>query len=147
MTAINLNFNGAVGQPVLQASRGLFSVEAAANVFTLSNPPPPTETIHWTPGDWLLSDGFLASTPNSTEMSAMAATPSNWSGYAIFSTWGQLESTLGNYTAGFAAVDAYLASLGAMSPARHFILQVNLGAFFGGETPGGGSVPTYLLTN
>lgn len=97
----------------------------------------------FTPGHYLMFDSG-ASTTQTDNVNTMTAhaNEANLAGFLRKERWKNLESTQGNYTPGFALVDAYLDALPA---GKKFILQVRDQLF--GTTPPGdahGLLPTYM---
>lgn len=143
MTAIICNFAGATNQTILQASRGLFSVEAPAGTFALSNPP--VNPVKWNPGHYAGSGGFIRSNSGSTSGGTISTQElqslcppgnptyySNIIGYRMYITWGAIEQVQGVYD--WSSIDNTLAFLAPYN--KHLIVTIFGGDFSHVDIPG-----------
>ncbi len=99
--------------------------------------PDPVEAsrLKWHPGHYMLLDGNMT-TPelraqHFKQIDAIAAEPSV-RGVKLVLYWGAVERSQGDYTAGFAIIDQYLANLAASN--KYLILSVQ-DRLFGGHDP------------
>jgi hypothetical protein len=149
----------------------LIGTISLGSVSALSNPPPPTNFcvngkctpkvaspgptagIKWHPGHYIWLD------PHSSQAAQFAALDSlsgetTVQGIQLLVNWAALEgSTPGDYSKGFALIDAYLAKLASLKVPKRLILGVNERSF--GKPPAAGTscadaasglLPSYLAS-
>ncbi len=101
-----------------------YAKATGAPVYT---PVVPEGLVKWNPGHYYYPMGTPKHEGNLsamlTEFTNKVAGQSSIQGVLVRTTWGQLETdTEGNYTRGFAYIDAILAHLAAMSPQKRLLL-------------------------
>ena len=109
--------------------------------------------MKWHPGHYLWLDDHATQAEQLPVIDSLTSEPSVH-GFQVFLNWSDLEGdTAGDYSAGFALVDSYLAKLAAAQTPKHLMLGVNERAF--GTPPAAGTscavaarglLPAYLAT-